>query len=92
MKTLSVMLALALLGALFFLPVVAVSRAGTAPAMQTGLPSPIHEATQVGTPVWYPPYQSVALKGRWVGEDTFLLLWQYVGEPYQEEYKFTFNG
>ena len=52
----------------------------------------VSKATQVGTLVWYPPYQSVALKGQWIGADTFILHWQYVGEPYQEEYKFTFYG
>ena len=52
----------------------------------------VSDAIQVGTLVWYPPYQSVALKGQWVSEDTFLIHWQYVGEPYQEEYVITFHG
>jgi len=46
---------------------------------------------RVGTLIWYPPYDSIALKGSWEGENTFILDWQYVGEPYHETYKFTFK-
>ncbi len=52
----------------------------------------ISNVKQVGTLVWYPPYQGVALKGRWEGDNTFIIDWQYVEEPYHEEYKFTFEG
>ncbi len=47
--------------------------------------------TRVGTLIWYPPYDSIALKGHWEGDNTFILDWQYVGEPYHETYKFTFE-
>ncbi len=46
---------------------------------------------QVGTLQWYPPYEGIALKGNWEGENTFILDWQYNGEPYHETYKFTFE-
>ncbi len=52
----------------------------------------VSKAKQLGTLVWYPPYQEVALKGRWESANTFILDWQYVEEPYHEEYKFTFEG
>ena len=46
---------------------------------------------QVGTLVWYPPYNGIALLGRWEGENTFIIDWQYAGEPYHETYTFTFE-
>ena len=52
----------------------------------------VSDARQLGTLVYYPPYRAVALIGGWEGENTFLLDWQYVEEPYHEEYKFTFDG
>ena len=55
----------------------------------------VYRATDIkklGTLVWYPPYRGVALKGRWEGDNTFILDWQYVEEPYHEVYKFTFEG
>lgn len=52
----------------------------------------VSDIKQAGTLVWYPPYPGVALKGRWEGESTFIIDWQYVEEPYHEEYKFTFDG
>lgn len=52
----------------------------------------VSKASRVGTLVWYPPYDSVGLKGRWEGSDTFIIDWQYVSEPYKQEYKFIFDG
>ena len=52
----------------------------------------VSNAKQLGTLIWYPPYNGVALKGRWENENTFLIDWQYMEEPYHEEYKFTFQG
>lgn len=52
----------------------------------------VSDASRVGTLVYYPPYKSIALKGRWEGSNTFIMDWQYVGEPYKQEYKFTFEG
>jgi hypothetical protein len=39
----------------------------------------------------YPPYPGVALRGHWEGENVFVVDFQYVGEPYHEEYRFTFG-
>ncbi len=52
----------------------------------------VSNAKQLGTLLWYPPYQGVALKGRWEDGNTFIIDWQYAEEPYHEEYKFTFEG
>ena len=52
----------------------------------------VTKASRVGTLQWYPPYEAIALKGRWADSSTFVMDWQYVGEPYHEEYKFVFDG
>jgi hypothetical protein len=51
----------------------------------------ITDVTRVGRLLWYPDYESVALKGHWQGENEFVLSWHYVGEPYKEEYVFNFD-
>ncbi len=52
----------------------------------------VSDVKQLGTLIWYPPYRGVALKGQWENSNTFLIDWQYMEEPYHEEYKFTFQG
>ena len=52
----------------------------------------VSDAARTDTLLWHLPYQAVALRGRWESGDTFILDWQFVGEPIREEFRFTFKG
>lgn len=70
-----------------------ISQCGNTQTLDVGLDGiyRITKATKVGTLPWYPDYESVALHGYWEDLDTFIMQWQYVGEPYRTKYMITFR-